>query len=500
MAAVIGQVRDLHHAAVRRRPRLGPDGEPRGRARDRRLLRPRGVHRRLRERPRPDAARTSARSPPTASRSAPGSVAHVHQHHARSSRAAVGRRSIAATGTQRRISRCRRDPDQRPAHRDGHQRSRAARGQGRRSPTCRCSPTPASARRRSTRCSAIADGVFVGTSLKRDGVTWNAVDPERAGRFMTRGAARARHSSRLTWPKHGSTSSATCTARACASGSSSTRRRSTSAKVMILGGDVAGQGDPVDRARARRSLDSAGSSAPTTTSSTGPSWSRSRSSSPITATTRTRRTRASSRRRRRPAASTPLFLELMRARLTEWLELADARLRPLGIPLYFMLGNDDPEELGALLDSAPWGTHDEGKVVWLDDEHEMISCGLLERHAVAHVSRAGRGRSCKASIDAMVPLLRAPRARRVQPARAAVRHAARRGAAARREPDGAGVARSGADGGRGEHRGPRRRADLSAAARTARSHPRVRPGSGGSAGPSSSTRAATIRPGRSTAR
>ncbi len=32
---------------------------------------------------------------------------------------------------------------------------------------------------------AVADGVFVGTSLKRDGVTWNAVDPERASRFMT---------------------------------------------------------------------------------------------------------------------------------------------------------------------------------------------------------------------------------------------------------------------------------------------------------------------------
>jgi predicted TIM-barrel enzyme len=38
---------------------------------------------------------------------------------------------------------------------------------------------------------AIADGVFVGTSLKRDGVTWNPVDPERAGRFMT-AAHRAR--------------------------------------------------------------------------------------------------------------------------------------------------------------------------------------------------------------------------------------------------------------------------------------------------------------------
>ena len=32
---------------------------------------------------------------------------------------------------------------------------------------------------------AIADGAFVGTSLKHDGVTWNPVDPQRAGRFMT---------------------------------------------------------------------------------------------------------------------------------------------------------------------------------------------------------------------------------------------------------------------------------------------------------------------------
>ena len=31
---------------------------------------------------------------------------------------------------------------------------------------------------------AIADGVLVGTSLKRDGVTWNSVDAERADRFM----------------------------------------------------------------------------------------------------------------------------------------------------------------------------------------------------------------------------------------------------------------------------------------------------------------------------
>jgi Icc-related predicted phosphoesterase len=70
-----------------------------------------------------------------------------------------------------------------------------------------------------------------------------------------------------------------------------------------------------------------------------------------------------------------LFLRLMRERLTEWLTIADERLRPKGVPLYFMLGNDDPEELGALLDSAPWGTHCEDKVVWIDDDHEMISWG-----------------------------------------------------------------------------------------------------------------------------
>ena len=70
-----------------------------------------------------------------------------------------------------------------------------------------------------------------------------------------------------------------------------------------------------------------------------------------------------------------LFLRLMRERLTQWLQIADERLRPRGVPLYFMLGNDDPQELGELLDSAPWGTHCEGKVLQVDDDHEMISWG-----------------------------------------------------------------------------------------------------------------------------
>lgn len=69
-----------------------------------------------------------------------------------------------------------------------------------------------------------------------------------------------------------------------------------------------------------------------------------------------------------------LFLTLISERLQQWLELADERLRPRGIPIYWMLGNDDPPELTAMLDAAPWGAHCEGRDV-LVGEHEMISWG-----------------------------------------------------------------------------------------------------------------------------
>jgi uncharacterized protein len=69
-----------------------------------------------------------------------------------------------------------------------------------------------------------------------------------------------------------------------------------------------------------------------------------------------------------------LFLSLISERLQQWLELADERLRPHGIPIYWMLGNDDPPELAPMLDAAPWGAHCEGRDL-LVGEHEMISWG-----------------------------------------------------------------------------------------------------------------------------
>lgn len=102
-----------------------------------------------------------------------------------------------------------------------------------------------------------------------------------------------------------------------------------------------------------------------------------------------------------------LFVELMRARLVEWLALADERLRPTGRRLFFMLGNDDPAELRTLLDEAPWGTHDEGKVVMLDDDHEMISWGY-SNITPWRSHREMTEDQLATAIEAMASQLRAP--------------------------------------------------------------------------------------------
>ncbi len=102
-----------------------------------------------------------------------------------------------------------------------------------------------------------------------------------------------------------------------------------------------------------------------------------------------------------------LFLRLMRERLTEWLTLADERLRPLQKPLYFMLGNDDPIELRDLLDAAPWGTHDEGKVLWIDDDHELMSWGYANI-TPWHSHREQTEEQLAAALEAMAANLTHP--------------------------------------------------------------------------------------------
>jgi len=111
--------------------------------------------------------------------------------------------------------------------------------------------------------------------------------------------------------------------------------------------------------------------------------------------------------RRADGSLDALFVSLMHARLSEWLTLADERLRPTGKQLFFMLGNDDPKELRSLLDEAPWGVHDEGQVVMLDDDHEMISLGY-SNITPWHSHREMTEEQLAAAIGEMAAKLHAP--------------------------------------------------------------------------------------------
>jgi uncharacterized protein len=71
-----------------------------------------------------------------------------------------------------------------------------------------------------------------------------------------------------------------------------------------------------------------------------------------------------------------ILIELMTARLERWLQLAEERLKPRGLDIFWMLGNDDPPQLAALFDDPPWGHQAEDHVWQLDDDgHQMASFG-----------------------------------------------------------------------------------------------------------------------------
>ncbi len=71
--------------------------------------------------------------------------------------------------------------------------------------------------------------------------------------------------------------------------------------------------------------------------------------------------------------------------------LADERLRPKGIRLYVMLGNDDPAELRAILDEAPWGDARRGARRPAGRGPRADLVGLLQPDPVPQPSRADGG-------------------------------------------------------------------------------------------------------------
>jgi len=67
--------------------------------------------------------------------------------------------------------------------------------------------------------------------------------------------------------------------------------------------------------------------------------------------------------------------QLVCDRVARWVEMADERLADTGIPLYISGGNDDFFEVDEILDQGTSVVNANGRVVQIDDAHEMMTLG-----------------------------------------------------------------------------------------------------------------------------
>jgi len=76
-----------------------------------------------------------------------------------------------------------------------------------------------------------------------------------------------------------------------------------------------------------------------------------------------------------PAKVDTLFNKLMADTLKVWMDIAEERLQELNAKVYMTPGNDDSFAIDSVLNSSSKIVNPEGKVVMVDEHHEMISSG-----------------------------------------------------------------------------------------------------------------------------
>lgn len=76
-----------------------------------------------------------------------------------------------------------------------------------------------------------------------------------------------------------------------------------------------------------------------------------------------------------PGRSDELFAEYVIKTIQRWMEYADEKLAGTGITCYVCPGNDDVFEIDKVIEQSKTVKLAEGKVIWLDENHEMISTG-----------------------------------------------------------------------------------------------------------------------------
>jgi Icc-related predicted phosphoesterase len=70
-----------------------------------------------------------------------------------------------------------------------------------------------------------------------------------------------------------------------------------------------------------------------------------------------------------------LFSQLMKESVARWVQMTEDKLGGSGVKVYISLGNDDRDDLIPVLQGSKVVTYPDGRVVPLDDMHEMASVG-----------------------------------------------------------------------------------------------------------------------------
>lgn len=70
-----------------------------------------------------------------------------------------------------------------------------------------------------------------------------------------------------------------------------------------------------------------------------------------------------------------LFGRLITESIGRWIRLCEEHLSGTGIKCFIQGGNDDRRDVSEILDNSDYVVNPEGKVVWIDEHHEMISTG-----------------------------------------------------------------------------------------------------------------------------
>jgi len=102
-----------------------------------------------------------------------------------------------------------------------------------------------------------------------------------------------------------------------------------------------------------------------------------------------------------------LFTRLMVESVQRWCEIAAERLSGSGVRCFIDAGNDDEPEIVETLKQASYVEMPEGRVVMIDDEHEMVSSGFANT-TPWHAPRDIPEEELAAFIDTMASRLQAP--------------------------------------------------------------------------------------------